>query len=82
MEKALSPADAVNVWPSTLNSMLMPVAPMPLVSVATTGAIELGAVLETSTEEVAVVDDIDVEAKVSGKAVYEVAAGDAGVVES
>jgi len=55
---------------------------MPLVSVATTGAIELGAVLETSTEEVAVVDDIDVEAKVSGKAVYEVAAGDAGVVES
>jgi hypothetical protein len=30
MENALSPAEAVNVWPSILNSMLMAVCPMPL----------------------------------------------------
>ncbi|KAH0207867.1 hypothetical protein KCU99_g343, partial [Aureobasidium melanogenum] len=46
MEKALSPADAVNVWPPTSNSMLMPVAPIPLVDVATTEAIEPDAVLD------------------------------------
>jgi hypothetical protein len=80
MEKALSPAVAVNAWPSTLNSMLIPVTPVPLIGVATAEAIELGAVLD-GTIEGGVVDVIDVEAIVSGKAVYEVAAGDAGVVE-
>ena len=64
-----------------LNSMLMPVAPMPLVGVGTAEAIELDAVLDETTAE-AVADGIDVEAMVSGRAVYEVAAGDAGVVES
>jgi len=80
MEKALSPAVAVNIRPSTLNSMLMPVAPVPLVGVATAEAIELDAALDGTTDEV-VADVIDVEAIVSGRAVYEVAAGDAGVVE-
>lgn len=64
-----------------LNSMLMPVAPMPLVGVGTAEAIELDGVLDETTAE-AVADGIDVEAMVSGRAVYEVAAGDAGVVES
>ena len=64
-----------------LNSMLMPVAPMPLVGVGTAEAIELDDVLDETTAE-AVADGIDVEAMVSGRAVYEVAAGDAGVVES
>lgn len=59
----------------------MPVAPMPLVGVGTAEAIELDGVLDETTAE-AVADGIDVEAMVSGRAVYEVAAGDAGVVES
>lgn len=80
IEKALSPAVAVNIWPSTLNSMLIPVAPVPLVGVGTAEAINLDAGLDGTTCEV-VADAIDVEAMVSGKAVYEVAAGDAGVVE-
>lgn len=61
--------------------MLMPVAPMPLVGVGTAEAIELDAVLDGTTDGV-VADGIDVETMVSGRAVYEVAAGDAGVVES
>lgn len=61
--------------------MLIPVAPMPLVGVGTAEAIELDDVLDETTAE-AVADGIDVEAMVSGRAVYEVAAGDAGVVES
>jgi hypothetical protein len=80
MENALSPAVAVNMWPSTLNSMLIAVALVPLIGVATADTIELGAVLDGKTELV-VVDVIEVEDFVSGKAVYEVAAGDAGVVE-
>jgi len=80
MENALLPAVAVNMWPSTLNSMLIAVCPVPLVGVATADAIESGAVLDGTTELV-VLDVSDVEAIVSGKAVYEVAAGDAGVVD-
>ena len=80
IEKALSPAVAVKIRPSTLNSMLIPVAPVTLVGVGTAEAIDLDAVLDGTTDEV-VADVIDVEAMVSGKAVYEVAAGDAGVVE-
>lgn len=38
--------------------------------------------LDGSAEGVVVVEVVDVEAMVSGRAVYEVAAGDAGVVES
>jgi hypothetical protein len=60
--------------------MLIAVAPVPLIGVATADAIELGAVLDGTTGLV-VVYVIEVEDMVSGKAVYEVAAGDAGVVE-
>ena len=61
--------------------MLMPVAPVPLVGVATAEGIDLDAMLDGTTGRV-VVDVLDVEAIVSGKAVYDVAAGDAGVVGS
>jgi hypothetical protein len=80
MENALSPAVAINMWPSTLNSMLIAVAPVPLIGVATADGIELGAMLD-GTRELIVVDVIEVKDMVSGKAVYEVAAGVAGVVE-
>ena len=60
--------------------MLMPVAPVPRVGVATAEAIELDFELDETTDEI-VADTLDVEAIVSGRAVYEVAAGDAGVVE-
>jgi hypothetical protein len=60
--------------------MLIPVTPVPLVGVATEWGIELGDVLDEMTE-VVVVDVVDVEAMVSDKAVYEIAAGDAGVAE-
>ena len=82
MENALSPAEAVNVWPSILNSMLMAVCPMPLDGRGAAEGIQVLAELDegegiVEVEEVEVGVVADVVAMVSGKAVYEVSAGDA-----
>ena len=82
MENALSPAEAVNVWPSILNSMLMAVCPMPLDGRGAAEGIQVLAELDegegiVEVEEVEVGVVVDVVAMVSGKAVYEVSAGDA-----
>ena len=85
MENALSPAEAVNVWPSILNSMLMAVCPMPLDGRGAAEGIQVLAEVDegegiVEVEEVEVGVVADVVAMVSGKAVYEVSAGDAVAV--
>lgn len=91
MEKALSPAEAVKVCPSMLNSMFMPVLPVPLVFVSgvcdevdvvvvvaeVVGSDELSELDSSVVFEVEAVDVVEI---VSARAVYDVSAGAAGVV--
>ena len=78
MAKALLPAEAVKVWPSTLNWIMMAVLPMPLLPMPLFDDVAL----DVSAVDIVVggIVVVVVEATVSAKAVYVVDAGDAGVV--